>query len=69
MSLRPHVEICTNEDHGEVNFIYWLKIHISEGLRFSLPTLDTLIFTLYLTPPYQHSCEHYPHSIRGLCTK
>ena len=36
MSLRPHVAVCTDEDHGEMNFIYWLKIHISEGLRFSL---------------------------------
>ena len=30
---------CTDEDRGEMNSIYWPKIHIGKGLRFPLPTL------------------------------
>ena len=66
MSSGPCVVVCMDEDHGEMNFIYWPEIHISEGLRFPLP-LNTLVFTLYPTPPCSHPCEHYPHSAKGMC--
>ena len=35
-STRPHFMDRTDEDRGVMNFIYWLEIHISEGLRFPL---------------------------------
>ena len=38
-SSRPHFTDCTEEDRGEMNFIYCPEIHISEGLRFPLPPL------------------------------
>ena len=38
-SLRPRLTACTKEDKGGMNFIYWLEVHISEGLRFPLPPL------------------------------
>ena len=39
MSLGPRVAVCTDEDLGEMNFIYCSEIHISEGPRFPLPPL------------------------------
>ena len=36
MSSGPRVMVYTDEDCGELNFIYKLEIHISEGLRFPL---------------------------------
>ena len=39
MSSGPRVAVCMDKDHGEMNFIYWSEIHISEGLRFPLPPL------------------------------
>ena len=35
-SPRPHFVDRTYDDRGGMNFIYWSKVHISEGLRFSL---------------------------------
>ena len=33
-SSRPHFADCTEEDREGMNFMYWSKVHISEGLRY-----------------------------------
>ena len=38
-STRLHFVACKDEDRGGMNFMYWLKVHISEGPRFPLPPL------------------------------
>ena len=38
-SSRPQFVACKDEDRGIMNSIYWLEIHISEGLRFPLHPL------------------------------
>ena len=35
----PHLVAYTVEDRGGMNFMYWSKVHISEGLRLPLPPL------------------------------
>ena len=35
----PQFVTCMDEDRGEMNSIYWPKIHIGKGLWFPLPTL------------------------------
>ena len=52
----PQFVACTNGDLGVMNFIYWPKIHISEGLRLPLPPSST-VSTLHPNPPRSCSCE------------
>ena len=46
---------CTNMVLGQMNCIYWPKIHISEGLRFPLPPLiHQFLHYTQIHPVYVH---------------
>ena len=45
-SLRPCFTACIEEDRGGMNFMYWLEVHISEGLRFPHPQFCILVKVL-----------------------
>ena len=65
-SIGPHFMDRTNEVRGVMNFIYLPEIHISEGLRFPLPSLihQFLHFTRF------HLVHVYVNIIRvllGVC--
>ena len=66
-TLGPHFVDCTDGDRGTMNSIYWLEIHISEGLRF--PLSSSLVPTLHPTPPRSCSCEHCPSYVRNELAK
>ena len=54
------------EDLGRMNFMYWLEVHINEGLRFPLPPLMHQFF--YFT--HLHSIHTHVNIIRvllGVC--
>ena len=38
-SSRAQFVTSMEEDRGRMNFMYWLEVHINEGLRFPLPPL------------------------------
>ena len=53
---------------GGMNFLYWPKVHINEGLRFPLPPWCTN-FLFYPSLSYPYSCEHYTCFVRGMHIK
>ena len=40
--LGPQFVVGTEEDRGMMNFIYWLEVHINNGLRFPLHAIFSI---------------------------
>ena len=56
-SLSSHFTTYTEEDRGGMNsmYMYWLEVHISEGLRFPLPPLvHQFFYFTHLHPIHTH---------------
>ena len=54
-SLGPQFVACNDGDRGVMNFIYWLEIHINEGLRFPLLLLiHQFLYFTQLHPNHVH---------------
>ena len=54
-SSGSHFAACTGMDRGQMNYIYWLEIHISKGLGFPFPPLaHQFLYSTRIHPMYVH---------------